>query len=429
MPTMEYFSIDSLEETHSSLSNKYKNLQEKHLKLNMSRGIPCKEQLNLSNSLLEALDSHDYISANDIDCRNYGILDGLPEIKALCAELLEVNPQEIIVAGNSSLMLEYDLITKAMLHPLPEKATPWSKLPKIKFLCPSPGYDRHFSICADLGIEMIPIKYHSDGPDMDMVEKLVAEDTSIKGIWCVPKYSNPTGITYSDTVVKRLATMPVKAPDFRIFWDNAYAVHHLSNTPDKLLNILSLCKQANHPNRVFIFASTSKITFPGSGIAMVASSEENIAWLKKLTSVQTIGPDKLNQLRHLRFFKDCAGIEAHMQRHAAILAPKFKLVLNTLQEHFGDTPAISWSNPHGGYFISLNTPPGCAKKVVEKVAAAGVVLTPAGATFPYGLDPEDRNIRIAPTYPPLEELKQAMELLVLSLKLVIIEQELARRKQ
>ncbi|MBP2650659.1 MAG: putative aminotransferase/MSMEI [Firmicutes bacterium] len=428
MIELQNITTSDLETYHSSLSRKYQDIQNKKLNLDMSRGKPCKEQLDLSNGLLESLDSSDYRSANGTDCRNYGILDGLPELKALCAELLEVQTQEVIVGGNSSLTQMYDLIAKMLLHRLPDSDTPWCKLSKIKFLCPSPGYDRHFAISANFGIEMIPIDYHSDGPDMDTIERLVANDPEIKGIWCVPKYSNPTGITYSDNVVTRLAKMSAKAPDFTIFWDNAYIVHHLDSTHPKLLNILTACREANHPNRVFIFSSTSKISFPGSGIAMLASSEANISWLKKLMSVQSIGPDKINQLRHLRFFKNIAGIEAHMERHAAILSPKFKIVLNILQDNFANDHTISWSKPHGGYFISLDTPPGCAKKVVAKAKAAGVVLTPAGASFPYGNDPEDRNIRIAPTMPSLAELQQAMELLVLCIKLVSAEEELAKRQ-
>lgn len=427
MTNLEKMNNTQLQKYQSSLSLSYEKAQAQKLKLDMSRGKPCPEQLDLSAGLMNCLSETDYKAANGTDCRNYGGLDGIPEAKELLAWFLEVHPEEVIIGGNSSLTMMYDLITKAMLHKIPGSQTPWSKLPQVKFLCPSPGYDRHFAICENLGIEMITIKYKSDGPDMDEVEKLVATDPAIKGIWCVPKYSNPTGITYSDAVVKRLAAMPTKAPDFRIFWDNAYAVHHLTATPDPLLNILEACHQAGNPDRVFEFTSTSKISFPGAGIAMLASSENNINWLKKQINVQTIGPDKLNQLRHVRFLKDQAGIENHMRRHAAILKPKFDLVLEILESKLGDKNLASWSKPQGGYFISLDTLPGCARKVVAKAAAAGVMLTPAAATFPYGKDPEDKNIRISPSFPPLSELQQAMELLTLCIELVSAEQELAKR--
>ena len=417
----------TLQEYYSSLSNRYEDFQAQKLKLDMSRGKPCTEQLDLSSDLLESLSKTDYKTAAGVDCRNYGGVDGIPEAKELFSWMLDANPQEIMIGGNSSLTMMHDLLSRAMLHGFLESETPWAKLSTVKFLCPSPGYDRHFAICEHLGIEMIPIDYQADGPDMDQVEKLVAADPAIKGIWCVPKYSNPTGITYSDSVVRRLAAMPTKAPDFRIFWDNAYSVHHLTNTPDQLLDILKTCTQAGHPDRVFEFASTSKISFPGAGIAMLVSSVNNINWLKKHLNIQTIGPDKLNQLRHIRFFKDQAGIETHMHKHAAIIKPKFDIVLEILESELGDKNLASWSKPQGGYFISLDTLPGCAQKIVATAAAAGVLLTPAGATFPYGNDPEDKNIRLSPTFPPISELKQAMELVVLCVQLVSAEQELAKR--
>lgn len=416
-----------LRDHYATLVRSYEQIQAKKLALNMTRGIPCLEQLNLSAGLFDCLKETDYKTADGTDCRNYGGVDGIPEAKSLFAQLLEVSPSEIIVGGNSSLALMHDLIARAMLQGFPDSTTPWGKLPQVKFLCPSPGYDRHFAICDYFGIEMIPIKYLADGPDMDQIEQLVAADPSIKGIFCVPKYSNPSGITYSDTVVKRLAAMPTQAADFRIIWDNAYAIHHLTDTPDQLLNILTACKSAGHPDRVFVFASTSKVSFPGAGIAVVAGSEGNINWLKKQIIIQTIGPDKINQLRHIRFFKDLPGIEAHMRRHAAILKPKFDLVLETLETELGGKDLATWSKPQGGYFISLDTLPDCAQKVVAKTAEAGVKLTPAGATYPYGKDPEDKNIRLAPTFPPLADLKQAMELLALCIQLVSTEQELAKR--
>jgi len=427
MTTLNDMNDQVLQEHYSALIHKYEKFQAKKLTLNMSRGVPCPEQLDLSAGLLDCLKENDYKAANGTDCRNYGGVDGIPEAKELFAQALDVSPSEIIIGGNSSLTLMHDLIARAMLRGLPDSTTSWGKLPQVKFLCPSPGYDRHFAICEYLGIEMIPVNYLPDGPDMDQVEQLVAADSSIKGIWCVPKYSNPTGITYSNTVVERLAALPAKAPDFRIFWDNAYVIHHLIDTPDHLLNILTACKKAGHPDRVFIFSSTSKVTFPGAGIGVLASSENNVNWLKKQINIQTIGPDKINQLRHIRFFKDLAGIEAHMRRHATILKPKFDLVLETLEVELGSKELATWSRPQGGYFISLDTLPGCAQKVVAKTAAAGVILTPAGATYPYGKDPEDKNIRLAPTFPPLPDLKQAMELLALCIQVVSTEQELEKR--
>lgn len=427
MNEVKMLTNSELQDHYSALTHSYEIIKAQNLKLDMSRGKPCPDQLDLSAGILDCLSSKDYKTQGGVDCRNYGGLDGIPEAKELFAWIMEAKTQEMIIGGNSSLVLMHDLMARAMLKGVPGSGIPWAKLPKVKFLCPSPGYDRHFSICEYFGIEMIVIDYLADGPDMDQVEKLVKEDDSIKGIWCVPKYSNPTGITYSDSVVKRLATMKTKATDFRIFWDNAYAIHHLTSTPDTLLNIQDTCNEAGNPDRVFIFASTSKVSFASSGIAIVASSETNIAWLKKQMMSQTIGPDKLNQLRHVRFFQDQAGIEAHMRKQEEILAPKFNMVLEILEAKLGRKNIASWSKPNGGYFISLNTLPGCAQQVVGKAAAAGVVLTPAGATFPYGKDPEDKNIRISPSFPPLSELKQAMELVALCVELVSVEQELARR--
>ncbi len=427
MTELETMADSGLQQQYAALSRQYDEFKAKKLKLDMSRGKPCSEQLDLSLGLLDCLDRTDYRSADGVDCRNYGGVDGIPEAKELCAQILEVGTDEIIVHGNSSLALMHDLIVRALLHGVPSSPEPWKALPVVKFLCPSPGYDRHFGICEYLGIEMIPVRYTPEGPDMDQVEELVAQDAAIKGIWCVPKYSNPTGITYSDTVVNRLAAMPTKAPDFCILWDNAYTVHHLTETPDRLLNLLTACKQAGHPDRAFMFSSTSKVSFPGAGIAMVGASKTNITWLKKQMLQQTIGPDKLNQLRHIRFFKNRVGIETQMRKHAAIIKPKFDAVLSLLDGTLKDSGLASWSRPVGGYFISLNTLPGCAKKVVAKAAEAGVVLTAAGSTYPYGRDPEDKNIRLAPTLPPLPELKQAMELLILCIRLTSTEQEMIKR--
>lgn len=427
MTELEKMNDSALQEHYSALVRSYEQYQSQQLKLDMSRGIPCPDQLDLSSGLIDCLKEGDYKAADGTDCRNYGKVDGIGEAKELFAQVLETSPPEVIVGGNSSLTLMHDLIARIMFRGLPDSDTSWGKLPQVKFLCPSPGYDRHFAICEYLHIEMIPVNYRQGGPDMAQVEQLAAADPSIKGIWCVPKHSNPTGITYSDAVVERLAAMPVKAPDFRIFWDNAYTVHHLTDNPPPLLNILAACKKAGHPDRVFMFCSTSKISFAGGGLAAVASSEANINWLRKQIGIQTIGPDKLNQLRHVRFFKDLAGIEAHMRRHAAIIRPKFALVQEILTSGLGGQNLASWSNPAGGYFISVDTLPGCARKVVARTAAAGVVLTPAGATFPYGKDPEDKNIRLAPTFPSLPELKQAMELFVLCIQMVSAEKVLEKR--
>jgi len=332
-----------------------------------------------------------------------------------------VHPEEVIVGGNSSLTLMHDTIVQALLRGVPGGEQPWRALPTVKFLCPSPGYDRHFAICRHLGIEMIVVDMTGDGPDMDAVEHLVAEDGAIKAIWCVPRYSNPTGVTCSQDVVERLAHMPTKAPDFRIFWDNAYAVHHLTDRPLRLRNLLAECKAAGNPDRVFIFGSTSKVSFPGAGVALMAASETNLRHLKAGLAIQTIGPDKLNQLRHVRFFRDMAGIEAHMRKHAAILKPRFEAVTEIFERTLGGLGIAQWTRPQGGYFISVDTLDGCAKAVVAKAAEVGVKLTNAGATFPYGKDPRDRNIRIAPTMPSVEEIRQAMELVAVCIQLVSID--------
>ena len=421
MSIFQKLSREQLQSLQAELQQKYDKLKAKKLKLNMARGVPCPEQLDLSNAILTSVNEHDYRAADGVDCRNYGGVDGLPEAKALFAEMLGVGTNEIIVGGNSSLSMMHDLLVRALLLGVPGSPQPWSKLPKVKFLCPSPGYDRHFAICQLLNIEMIPIEMLEDGPDMDAIEALVAADEAIKGIWCVPKYSNPTGVTFSAEVVDRFARMQTKAADFRIIWDNAYAVHDLTDTPDTLKDILQACKAAGNPDRVFIFSSTAKISFAGGGLGMVAASETNINWLKKLMIIQTIGPDKLNQLRHVRFFKNYAGILAHMKKHAAIIKPKFDKVEEVLDRELGGKGIASWTKPNGGYFISLDTMEGCAKQVVAMAAEAGVTLTPAGATYPYGKDPLDRNIRIAPTFPTLEELATAMEILAVCIQLASVE--------
>ncbi|NLY75781.1 MAG: aminotransferase class I/II-fold pyridoxal phosphate-dependent enzyme [Firmicutes bacterium] len=417
--------VSVLKKLRAELQERYQNYQAENLKLDMSRGKPCPEQLDLSAGLLTCLTEDDYRARDGIDCRNYGGVEGIPEARELLAPILDVDPQEVIVSGNSSLALMYDLIARALLIGLPSSSMPWGKMPRVKILFPCPGYDRHFAICNQLGIEMIPLELGAAGPDMDEVERLAAGDESIKGIWCVPKYSNPTGITYSDEVVERLAKMKTKAPDFIIIWDNAYAVHHLTDQPVRLKNILAACKEAGNPDRVFLFGSTSKISFAGAGLAMIAGSENNIKWLKKQIIIQTIGPDKLNQLRHVRFFKNFAGIEAHMKKQMAIIKPRFDQVLETLESELGGKGIAEWSKPKGGYFISLNTLEGCAKKVVKMAAEAGVILTQAGATYPYGNDPRDRNIRIAPTFPSPAELKKAMEIVAVCVQLASIEKILS----
>lgn len=420
---MEYQTQDvtTLKQCQAELLVRYQNFKAEKLKLDMSRGKPCPEQLDLSKGLLTCLSDEDYKSRDGIDCRNYGGVQGIPEARELLAPILDVAPEDVIVSGNSSLALIYDTIIKALVIGVPGGKMPWGKQPKVKFLCPSPGYDRHFAICNQLRIEMITLELGESGPDMDQVERLVADDELIKGILCVPKYSNPSGITYSDEVVDRFAKMKTKAPDFRIFWDNAYAVHHLTERPDHLKNILTACKEAGNPDRVLMFSSTSKISLAGAGLSLVAGSKNNINWLTKQIGIQTIGPDKLNQLRHVRFFKNFAGIEAQMKKHASIIRPKFDQVFKIFEAELGGKKYAEWTKPNGGYFISLNTLEGCAKKVVSMAAEAGVVLTGAGATYPYGKDPLDRNIRIAPTFPSLAELGKAMEIVAVCVQLVSIE--------
>lgn len=413
---------DQLNEMKVKLMEDYISFKNKGLKLDMSRGKPSLAQLDLSMGMMDCLSSTTPLKAADgTDCRNYGVLDGIAEAKEMFSKMIGVGTDEIIIGGNSSLNIMYDVISKAMLLGVYGGSKPWGKYDEIKFICPVPGYDRHFAICESLGIKMINVPLNSDGPDMDMVEKLVASDETIKGIWCVPMYSNPDGVTYSDEVVKRFANLMPKADDFRIFWDNAYAIHHLTDTPDKLLNILDECKKAGNPDMVYIFGSTSKVSLAGSGIAMLGASKANIDFIKKQLTIQTIGSDKINQLRHVKFFKDYDGIIAQMQKHKAIIAPKFEAVLKKLDEEIEPLDIASWHKPNGGYFISFNTMDGCAKRVVELCKEAGVVLTPAGATFPYGKDPDDKNIRIAPTFPPVSELETAMELFCICVKLASVE--------
>ena len=421
MPDFKQLSTPQLQQIKVDLIDRYNEIKSRGIALDITRGKPCPEQLDLSSDMLDTINRSNYLTADAVDCRNYGGLDGIREVKQLFAQYLEVAPEEIIIGGNSSLNMMHDTVMRAMVKGVTEDSPPWAKLPEVKFLCPSPGYDRHFFICDYLDIDMITVKMNDTGLDMDQVEELVAGDDGIKGIWCVPRYSNPTGVVYSDEVVDRLAAMKTKANDFRIFWDSAYAVHHLDDKPARLKNILTSCKQAGNPERVFIFGSTSKITFAGSGVAMMAGSIENMAMTKKQMAFQTIGPDKLNQLRHVRFFKTVAGIEDHMKKHAAVLKPKFEAVQNVLEKELAGKNIADWSRPGGGYFVSIDTMEGCAAAVIQMAAEAGVKLTPAGSTYPYMKDPLDRNIRIAPSFPPLEDIRSAIQLVGICIQLVSIE--------
>ena len=411
-----------LEAFQAECQQAYKQFQAENLKLDMSRGKPSADQLNLSMGMMDTLTSGVDLTCEDgVDCRNYGGLDGIDEAKQLLADMMEVPKDNVIIFGNSSLNVMYDTVARAMTHGI-MGSTPWCKLDKVKFLCPVPGYDRHFAITEHFGIEMINVPMTSTGPDMDMVEKLVSSDPAIKGIWCVPKYSNPQGITYSDETVFRFANLKPAAEDFRIFWDNAYCVHHLyEDKQDYLIEILMECKKAGNPDMVYKFSSTSKISFPGSGIAAMAASDANLEDIRSTMRVQTIGHDKVNQLRHVRFFGDIHGIVEHMKKHADILRPKFETVLEVLERELGGLEIGSWIAPRGGYFISFDALDGCAKAIVAKAKEAGVVMTGAGATFPYGKDPHDSNIRIAPSYPTPEELAVAAEVFVLSVKLASVD--------
>ena len=418
-------SKDELRGILDELNKTYADYKAKGLKLDMSRGKPNSEQLDLCEGILSAVSTSEDCKVGGLDTRNYGGLDGIPEMKAIFAEMLGVSAGEIIVGGNSSLNMMYDTVARAMIYGI-MGSTPWAKLDRVRFLCPVPGYDRHFSVCESFGIEMIPVAMTNEGPDMDEVERLVSTDASIKGIWCVPKYSNPQGITYSDAVVKRFAALKPAAEDFRIFWDNAYCVHELTDTPDVLMNIMDACKAAGNDDICYIFASTSKISYPGAGVAVMASSAANIADAKSHITFQTIGPDKINQLRHVRYFKDMAGIHAHMKKHAAIIAPKFDIVTGTLEKEIGGLDIASWVKPKGGYFVSLDVMPGCAKRVHALLKDAGVVMTGVGATFPYGKDPKDTNLRIAPTFPTDSDLQTAVDMLCLCVKLAAAEKLLAQ---
>ena len=413
-----------LKSLRDELDRDFSKYKEKGKKLNMTRGVPSVEQLSLCNEMLTCLSTEDYIAANGIDCRNYGGLDGIPEMKKIFADLLDISSDEVIVGGNSSLALMFDNVAVNMSHGVRD-GDPWQTQGHVKFLCPAPGYDRHFTICKYFHIEMIPVAMGNDGPDMDAVEKAVSSDPMIKGIWCVPKYSNPTGIVYSDETVRRFAKLKPAAGDFRIYWDNAYAFHYLGSSHAEIPNIIRLCEEAGNPNMPLVFASFSKVSFAGASVSCIASSKSNCDFIRQRLTVQTIGPDKLNQLRHARFFKDAPGVMAHMEKHAAILRPKFKLVSDTLSRELDGLGIAQWTEPKGGYFVSFDSLDGCAKKIVNLCAEAGVALTPAGATYPNGNDPKDSNIRIAPTFPPLAELGEALEIFCAAVKLASAEKYLS----
>lgn len=411
---------NAIQSLKSQLHQRYEQFKAANLNLDMTRGKPCPEQLDLASGMLDCVQSSDHLGEGG-DYRNYGGVDGIPEAKRLFSEYMEVTEKELIIGGNSSLNLMYDAVADAMLRGVNGGSGPWSKLDQPSFLCPAPGYDRHFAVCESLGIHLIPVEMNDHGPVMDQVESLVAENKNVVGIWCVPKYSNPTGIVYSDEVVDRLAGMKVANSDFRIFWDNAYAEHHLTDNPPQLKNILTACKSAGVPDRVYMFGSTSKISFAGSGVSFLAGSEANMNFFRQRIGYQTIGPDKINQLRHTRFYGDMSGLKAHMKRHAEILNPKFAATLETLEKELGGAGVATWSKPVGGYFVSIDTPEGTASRIVKMAGEAGVKLTPAGATYPYGKDPKDTNIRIAPSFPGVENIKTAMELLCVCILIAALE--------
>jgi len=406
-----------LEQAHATLSSRYREFQSRGLGLDMARGKPSPEQLALSGALLELPGRENFTTAGGVDCRNYGGVEGIPEARALFGEYLGVPPEQVIVAGNGSLALMHDALVQAWLYGVPGGEGPWSRLPRVRFLCPSPGYDRHFTLCEHLGVDMLTVDMTGEGPDMDAVARLAGEDPAVRGIWCVPRYSNPTGVVYSERVVRALAQMRTAAPDFRIFWDDAYAVHSLTGEPAPLTHLLDACTAAGQPERALLFGSTSKITLAGAGIAAMAASPANIEDARAHMGVRSIGPDKVNQLRHVRFLRDRSGILEHMRRHAALLRPKFEAVQAVFEAELGGKGVAAWTRPQGGYFVSLDTLEGCAREAVRLAAEAGVKLTPAGASFPYGRDPRDRNIRIAPSFPATEEIRTAMEVVAVCVQL------------
>ena len=426
---MNYLSMNlqELQKQEELLLKEYEKQKEKGLKIDMTRGKPCSEQLDLSEGMLTAISTNaDCLTDYGFDCRNYGLVDGLDYAKKIFSDIIGVPWNQIIVGGNSSLNLMYDAVARYMLYGV-NGEKPWVKQEKIKFLCPVPGYDRHFAICESLGIEMVNVPLLADGPDMDMVEKLIKDET-VKGMWCVPKYSNPTGITYSPSVIKRIAAMKPAAKDFRLFWDNAYAVHDIYEDGDVLIDILPECEACGNGNMPLIFTSTSKITYPGSGVSAIGGSKENIDYIKSIMQKQTIGHDKMNMWRHVKYFKSADGIREYMKKHAAILRPKFEICQKVLEESLADTGVAMWTKPKGGYFISLNVYAGCAMKTVELAKEAGVVVTEAGATFPYHKDPGDTNIRIAPSFPKTDELEKGMEVLCACAKLAAVQKLIEEKK-
>ena len=429
MKAYKDLSKEELLTLQKQLNKEYEEAKTKGLKLDMSRGKPAASQLDMEMDFMNVLNADSILKTEaGVDCRNYGVMDGIPEARKLIGDVLGVPADNVIVFGNASLNIMYDTVARSEIFGVMGE-TPWCKLDKVKFLCPVPGYDRHFAITQHFGIEMITVPMSPEGPDMDMVEKLVAEDAAIKGIWCVPKYSNPQGYSYSDETVRRFARLKPAAEDFRIYWDNAYAIHHLyEDRQDEILDILGECEKAGNPDMVYEFCSTSKITFAGSGLAAMAASKENLEYAKKSMTIQTIGYDKINQLRHVRFFKDFKGIQEHMKKHAAMLRPKFEAVLEVLERELGGLGIGTWTKPNGGYFISFDALEGCAKEIVAKCKEAGMVLTGAGATYPYGIDPKDSNIRIAPSFPSAEEMAVAADLFVLCVKLVSVNKLLENAK-
>ncbi|MEV7008695.1 aminotransferase class I/II-fold pyridoxal phosphate-dependent enzyme [Streptosporangium sp. NPDC051022] len=424
--TFSALNLDELTAQRDRALRDYDALVRRGLSLDLTRGKPSARQLDLAAAMLTLPGGH--TAADGTDCRNYGGAQGLPELREIFGPLLRVPVAQLVAANNSSLSLMHDSVVHALLSGLPGGERRWADERRIAFLCPVPGYDRHFALSERFGIELIAVPMTEEGPDMDVVERLVREDAQIKGIWCVPKYSNPSGLSYSDETVRRLAAMPVAAPDFRIFWDNAYAVHHLTDTPVEIADILALCEENGNPDRVFVFGSTSKITFAGGGVAFFGSSPANVSWLLGYTGKRTIGPDKINHLRHVEFLRDRDGVLEHMRRHRELIRPKFEAVDLILGKELGGTGLASWSSPLGGYFISLDVLEGCARQVVSKAAAAGIALTPAGATHPYGDDPRDSTIRIAPTYPELDEVELAISGLATCVRLVGTEKLLERAR-
>lgn len=424
MKAYRELSKQELEKLYEETKQAYEGTKEKGMKLDMSRGKPSVSQLDMGMGLMDALNSGSDMKAEDgMDCRNYGDMDGIPEAKKLMADIMEVDADKVIVCGNASLTIMYDTISRSYTHGV-NGGTPWCKQEQVKFLCPCPGYDRHFAITEHFGIEMIPIPMTDEGPDMELVEKYVNGDASVKGIWCVPKYSNPQGISYSDETVRRFAALKPAAEDFRIYWDNAYAIHHLyeeEEKQDRILEILSECEKAGNPDMVLEFSSTSKVSFAGAGISAVAASGKNLAWIRQSMTLQTIGFDKVNQLRHVRYFKDMDGIRRHMMKHAEIMRPKFEAVADVLEKELGGLGIGCWTEPRGGYFISFDAMEGCAAKIIDKCKEAGVVMTGAGAAFPYKKDPQDKNIRIAPSFPTPEEMAEAADIFVTCVKLVSLE--------